>query len=170
MGRIENALRRSNKGFDDWMHKLLAVARKTAPYTYCDYSHYGLGASALAFDGKKLGVIGGANCENGAYTPTKHAEEAAVCNAQSAGYMYRARQNGLKKTEWLIALGVWDPNDLLNPVPCNLCRQFLLEFGRDLLIIGPGPEKHLVNATTLKIITPGAFVPEMVKSVLPKVS
>lgn len=165
--RIADALARSGKSFADWIGKMLNEARLASGSTYCDYSHYGLGASVLAFDGRNLRVFRGANFENCAYTPTKHAEECAVINAQSAGYLNRARRRGLKKTEWLIALACWDPNDLMNPIPCSLCRQYLIEFGRELLIVGPGPETGLVNASTLKIITPGAFVPDMVAPFLP---
>lgn len=165
--RISEALSRSGKTWAEWLAKLLDEARIASGACYCDYSHYGLGSSVLAFDGRNLKVFRGANFENCAYTPTVHAEVAATVNAQSAGYLNRARKRGLKKTEWLIALACWDPNDILNPIPCSLCRQYLIEFGRDLLIIGPGPEKHLVNASTLKIITPGAFVPETVEPFLP---
>src|SRR5262249_35697934 len=127
---IREALKRSGKPFDRWLRNLIHQARIASRSTYCDYSHYGLGATSLAFDGRNLRIFRGANFENCAYTPTLHAEVASVANAQSAGYLNRARRRGLKKTEWLIALACWDPNDLFNPIPCSLCRQYLVEFGR----------------------------------------
>jgi cytidine deaminase len=165
---IEPALTKSGKSFSAWIADLIKAAEKSSHTPYCDYSHYGLGSSVLAFDGRRLKIYGGANFENCAYTPTVHAEVAAVVNAQSAGCLTRARKRGFSKTQWLIALACHDPQDILNPIPCSVCRQYLVEFGRDLIIVGPGPQSDLVNATTLKIITPGAFVPDMVTPFLPK--
>lgn len=83
---------------------------------YCPYSGYRVGAAVLTGSGS---IFAGANVENASWGLTICAERAALVTAWMAGEsQFRAMA---VVTEDGIA-------------PCGACRQFLAEFGQDLLI------------------------------------
>jgi len=145
--------------YNDMLVKLIAAAKEASGNTYNPYSKYGVGAAVLTFDGR---IFTGCNIESCAYTPTKHAEDVAPSSAIAQGAMRDAIAQGLSPKQFMVALAVFDPQDPLNPWPCLQCRQFLLEYGLDLHIVGPGPEEGTIQLKTLKSLCPHAFVPEMV--------
>jgi len=91
---------------------LLTRARAAAEHAYVPYSHFPVGAAALAADGS---IHTGCNIENASYGLTICAERTAVSSAISAGH----RQ--------IVAVAVSAPN-VPRTTPCGACRQFLNEF------------------------------------------
>ena len=97
---------------------LLANAKQACGRTYSPYSEFAVGAAVLTFDGK---IYTGSNIENASYSLTICAERVAVGNAFSSG------QTKIK------AIAVWSDTNSISP--CGACRQFLIEFGKDIVII-----------------------------------
>ena len=102
-----------------------ATARELA---YAPYSDFRVGAALLTTDGK---TFTGCNVENASYGLSICAERTAICKAVSEGHKkFRA-----------IAVAA-------SPLasPCGACRQFIVEFGKDITVItfdpvAPGPIK-----------------------------
>jgi cytidine deaminase len=92
--------------------ELLTRARAAAEHAYVPYSHFPVGAAALAADGS---IHTGCNIENASYGLTICAERTAVSSAISAGH----RQ--------IVAVAVSAPK-VPRTTPCGACRQFLNEF------------------------------------------
>jgi cytidine deaminase len=100
---------------------LMREARKAKEGAYAPYSRFHVGA-AVATD---RGVFAGANVENASYGVTICAERVAAASAVAAG----ARR--------IEALAV--TSSATGPVsPCGACRQFLYEFGPDLIVRSEG--------------------------------
>jgi len=97
---------------------LLANAKQASGHTYSPYSEFAVGAAVLTSDGK---IYLGSNIENASYSLTICAERVAVGNAFSSG------QTKIK------AIAVWSDTNSISP--CGACRQFLIEFGKDIVII-----------------------------------
>jgi cytidine deaminase len=106
--------------------KLRQAAREALAKAYAPYSHYRVGAALLTQRG---GIFIGCNVENASYGLSLCAERAAVCAAVAAeGPAMRLR-----------ALAV--VSDPAGPgAPCGACRQVILEFGPEALVIFPGAE------------------------------
>lgn len=97
---------------------LMDMARKAAERTYSPYSHFPVGAAVLAADGS---VYCGTNVENASYSITICAERTAL------GYTIATGQTDIK------AIAVWSGTASISP--CGACRQFIIEFGKDIVII-----------------------------------
>lgn len=108
---------------EDQLLRLLQRASDMTERAYAPYSRFHVGAALLADDGQ---VFTGCNVENAAYGLTICAEQSAVCQAISAGVRrwqaiaVRARKDG----RWA------DPC-----LPCGACRQVLLEFAPQLIVV-----------------------------------
>lgn len=98
--------------------KLLEKARVAAEGTYCPYSNFTVGAAVSTKDGR---IFRGANVENASYGVTICAERVALGNAISNG----SRQ--------INAIAVYSATDSISP--CGACRQFIIEFGKDIVIV-----------------------------------
>jgi cytidine deaminase len=92
---------------------LVIRAEAAAAKAYAPYSNYLVGATVLARDGR---VFDGVNVENAAYPLGVCAEKTAIVKAAS---------EGLKPGD-LEAIGI-------NASPCGGCRQWLHEWGFDLV-------------------------------------
>ncbi|HJP65600.1 MAG TPA: cytidine deaminase, partial [Actinomycetota bacterium] len=101
--------------------KLISLARQSMQHAHAPYSGLSVGAALLA--GRKL--FRGANVENASFSATICAERVAAASAVAAG----ARD--------LVAIGIVTSG--VRPVPpCGICRQFLSEFGSDLVVVSEG--------------------------------
>ena len=112
-----------------------------AQRAYAPYSGFRVGAVLLAVDGD---LFDGVNIENVAYGASLCAERAAVAGAVSAG------------TRDFTALAVVadDGSDIS---PCGSCRQVLMEFSPDMVLVTRGPEG--VRVERLSELLPRAFRP-----------
>ena len=97
--------------------ELQHASREARANAWAPYSKFQVGAALLTTTGE---IITGCNVENASYGLTICAERVAVC---------RAVAMGLRKFSAIcISLtGV--------PVPCGACRQFLVEFNPDLIVL-----------------------------------
>jgi cytidine deaminase len=111
---------------------LVAEARAAAANAYAPYSRFRVGAVVVDEDGNHHT---GANVENGAYGSTICAEGSAISRAVSAG----ARRIST------VAVSCLDSEE--PGYPCGNCRQLMLEFGVQRVIVdGPdGPREHTLS-------------------------
>ena len=104
------------------MDALVSAAREARSRAYAPYSRFHVGAALLAEDGA---VVTGANVENASYGLSMCAERTAV---------HRAAAEGVRK---ILALAVVASRE--EPTwPCGACRQVILEFGPEALIVSEG--------------------------------
>lgn len=97
--------------------RLVMAAHDARGRAYAPYSKYNVGAALLTDDGR---IFGGCNVENSSYGLTLCAERGAIASAISSGHQqFRA-----------IAVATEDIGS-----PCGACRQFLVEFNPDMLVI-----------------------------------
>lgn len=97
--------------------ELQSAAREVRESAWAPYSNFQVGAAILTADNR---IFVGCNVENASYGLTICAERVAVSSAVAQGCTsFVAICVSLKGT----------------PVPCGACRQFLVEFGQDLLIL-----------------------------------
>ena len=121
---------------------LIQHALQARHAAYAPYSHYQVGAALLCADGR---IFLGANVENAAYPTSICAERVAVFTAVTAG----SRQ--------FTAVVVATAN---GGTPCGACRQVLVEFGLDTLVILVDETGRVVSETDLAALLPGAFLPK----------
>jgi cytidine deaminase len=101
----------------DVQQELISLAIKSRQLAYAPYSNFLVGAALLAADGS---IYTGCNVENTSYGLCICAERTAICKAVSEGHQeFQA-----------IAVAA-------NPfaTPCGACRQFIVEFGKQIEII-----------------------------------
>ena len=110
--------------------KLYQQARSAAENSYSPYSDFPVGAAVLTLDGQ---VFCGTNVENASFSLTICAERIALGYAVSQGHSE------------IRAIGVYSKTDSV--APCGACRQFIIEFGGDIVIIfrneGEIIQKHI---------------------------
>ncbi|MDC0265476.1 cytidine deaminase [Mariniblastus sp.] len=97
--------------------ELISLAIKSRQIAYAPYSNFLVGAALLTADGS---VYTGCNVENTSYGLCICAERTAICKAVSEGHQeFQA-----------IAVAA-------NPfaTPCGACRQFIVEFGKQIEVI-----------------------------------
>lgn len=99
--------------------ELLKKAFEAKEYAYAPYSNFRVGAAVLTKSGK---IFTGCNIECASYGGTNCAERTALFKAISEG----------ERQFKAIAI-ISDKDD--NTFPCGICRQVILEFGRDIQII-----------------------------------
>lgn len=120
-------------------HKLIQAALDARSHLYSPYSKFRVGAAVLGSDGS---ITIGANIENASYP-------AGIC-AERVAYP-RSQMEGKKAVEIAIA------SDNEEPIlPCGVCRQFLSEFGGDLVVHMVGTNKKIITKT-LKELLPLLF-------------
>lgn len=125
---------------------LLEQARAAFQLSYAPYSKYRVGAALLTKDGK---VIPGCNIEIVSYEGSICAERTAIASAIAQGHReFEAIAVVCEKS-----VGTW---------PCGVCRQYLAEFGIDLMVVIPG-EDGSIKSLSLKELLPHYFPPSALK-------
>jgi cytidine deaminase len=113
--------------------ELITEARRAAEHAYAPYSRYRVGAVVVADDGSRYT---GANVENSAYGSAICAEGSAISHAVSSG---------VRKIDTVAVSCIDSPDE--PGYPCGNCRQLMVEFGVDTVIVdGPGgPVVHALD-------------------------
>ena len=126
--------------------QLLKMARNIADRAYVPYSRFHVGAALLFEDGK---VIKACNVENASYGISICAERAAIVMMIAEG----------KKIPVAIAVaGSHENSDDFLTVPCppcGACRQVLMEFNKDMLVVMAS--KDGAKVYELKKLLPHSF-------------
>ncbi|KAH9418517.1 cytidine deaminase-like [Dermatophagoides pteronyssinus] len=124
---------------------LIQNARNSLVYSYCPYSNFPVGCALLCDDGT---VFTGCNVENATYSGSICAERTAFVKAVSSGHRkFKA-----------IAITSNLTNDLC--APCGNCRQFMVEFGEDLIVILANRNNDDYKQYTLNELIPISFGPK----------
>jgi cytidine deaminase len=127
----------SDDGFD-WA-ALTAAAVEISRRAYVPYSHFPVGAAAVADDGR---VLTGCNVENAGYGVTLCAECGVISSLAATG--------GGRLTHFVC---VNAHGEVI--MPCGRCRQLLHEHGgRDLLLLTVSGERRMSE------VLPDAFGPD----------
>ena len=126
------------------MDDLVERAREAQHNSYAIYSEYLVGAALRATDGT---VFTGCNIENANYSNSLHAEEVALATAINAGYRDFDR----------LAVSSSERDGV---TPCGMCRQTLIEFCDDDLVVvcDDGDD---VSSYTLGELLPNTITAEM---------
>ena len=123
---------------DEELYEIASGIRKNA---YAPYSHVSVGAALLTSSGT---VYTGVNVENASFGATICAERSAAVQAVSRG------DTAFEK----IAVSVSGAGP--SAPPCGICRQFLAEFSKDLLVIYQKDGK--LTSEKLSAMLPDAFL------------
>lgn len=99
--------------------QLISKAYEAATKAYAPYSHFTVGAAVLTNSGE---VYTGCNVENASYGGTICAERVAMTKAISEGHQ--------KFQAIAVVAGNGEKVS-----PCGICRQFIVEFGTDILMV-----------------------------------
>ena len=102
--------------------ELMSTAIEARKKAYAPYSKFLVGAALLCNDGT---VFTGCNVENTSYGLCICAERTAICKAVSEGH------------QKFVAIAV-----AATPfaTPCGACRQFIVEFGKDIEVLSVDAE------------------------------
>jgi cytidine deaminase len=120
--------------------RLLDAAKRVREHAYAPYSGFRVGAAIETDSGH---VYVGANVENASYGATVCAERSAVAAMIAAGEKRIAR------------VAVYAEGPELS-MPCGMCRQVLVEFGKDAAVVVGGPAG--TRTTTLTALMPEPFI------------
>ncbi|WP_238381246.1 cytidine deaminase [Mariniblastus fucicola] len=89
---------------------------------YAPYSNFKVGAALLLADGET--IVTGCNVENASYGLAICAERNAICAAVATGHQ-----------DFLAVVVAASPL----ASPCGACRQFIVEFGKDIDVVSVDP-------------------------------
>lgn len=106
--------------------ELLKRAREASNFAYAPYSHFHVGSAMIFEDGE---IITGCNVENASFGLSVCAERVAVFNMVS---------RGRKNPAAIAVAGSIDNKDDYFKIPCppcGACRQTLMEFAPDMLVV-----------------------------------
>jgi cytidine deaminase len=120
---------------------LIDAAQQVRKWAYMPYSHYAVGAALLTASGR---VYDGANVENASFPLSNCAERTAIFKAISEG-----------EKEFLAIAVVTDNGG----TPCGACRQVMVEFGMDTIVIIVDKEGKIRMEASVAELLPGAFTP-----------
>ncbi len=126
-------------GYDE----LIVRAKDALENAYAPYSGFRVGAALLAKSGK---IYSAGNIENASSGADICAERAALAGAVAAGE---------RSFEAIAIVG----NTVRPIAPCGICRQSLIEFGRDIIVIMVNLKGDAVMATASELL-PMAFTAE----------
>ena len=118
--------------------ELMVQAKKAKEMAYTPYSNFNVGAALLTKSGK---VYTGCNVEVASYSGTNCAERTAIFKAVSEG------EQAFK------AIAINGDSD--GTYPCGICRQVIVEFGKDIdIVIEVGGE---LKVFTIDDLLPHSF-------------
>lgn len=120
--------------------ELLQKAEAAKKMAYVPYSRFPVGAALLTKSGR---VFTGCNIECASYGGTNCAERTAL---------FKAISEGEREIE---AIAVVSDNESYT-FPCGICRQVILEFGRDIKII-LGNKNGEIKVFTIEELLPNCF-------------
>lgn len=123
--------------------ELIKLALEAREKAYTPYSKFKVGAAILTKSGK---VYTGCNIESASYTPTICAERTALAKCVSEGHT---------DLEKIAVVGSLEKISY----PCGVCRQFLREFGKDMLIISATSEDNYTEYKLSELL-PNSFGPD----------
>jgi cytidine deaminase len=124
-------------GYDD----LLMAANEALKNAHAPYSKFSVGSAIMSGSGK---IYSGANVENASSGAGICAERAALASAISAG------EREIKAIAIVADTSV--------PItPCGICRQSLVEFGEDIVVIMAGKNQNAIIAS-IEDLLPVAFL------------
>lgn len=123
--------------------ELLKAAVEAAKNAHCPYSKFQVGAAVLTKTGK---IFKGGNIENVSFGGTVCAERVAI---------WKAVSEGEKEFEAIAVIGPGSKEGY----PCALCRQVMVEFGLDWLVISGDSQGNYLGEQVLRDLVPYPFVP-----------
>jgi len=118
----------------DW--ELIHQAKEAMKHAYVPYSQFRVGAAVLTKDGK---VYTGCNIECASFGGTNCAERTAL---------FKAISEGNRSFE---AIAVVSDNEGYT-FPCGICRQVIVEFGKDTRIIVSTKEGKIETFTAAELL------------------
>jgi len=124
--------------------KLLNAAVEGSQNAHCPYSKFRVGAAVLTKSGN---VFSGGNIENVSYGATVCAERVAI---------WKAVSEGEKDFEAIAVIGPGTSEGY----PCAQCRQVMVEFGLDWLVISGDAQGNYMGEMTVRELVPFAFTPD----------
>lgn len=126
--------------------KLVKKAMEAKKNAYVPYSKFPIGAALLTKAGK---VYTGCNIECASYGATNCAERTAI---------FKSVSEGDKDIEAIAVVSDLDDYTY----PCGICRQVIVEYGKDIkLIIAKSEEDFRVH--TISDLLPNSFSPDDLK-------
>ena len=126
---------------DSQRNTLIQLAMEARQLAYAPYSNFLVGAALLTEDGT---IFTGCNVENTSYGLCICAERTAICKAVSEGHQ-SFRTIAVAATPFA--------------TPCGACRQFIVEFGKQIEVICVDAE----NSSHVKTWTIEQLIPENFK-------
>jgi cytidine deaminase len=122
---------------------LIEAAQEVRRRSYSPYSGFRVGAALRCADGA---VVAGTNVENASFGLSICAERSAVARAVAEGH------------EAFVAMAIVADDDQPTP-PCGACRQVMLEFAPDMIILlaGAAGADGPVVRTSVRELVPHAF-------------
>ena len=124
--------------------RLFLKAKAVLENSYSPYSKFKVGAALITREGK---VFTGVNVENSSYGATICAEAVALGKMVAAG----------NRVPFAIAVCAKNKEGrYVEAPPCGICRQMLLEFSSQIIVIYGTHEENL-NVNTLEKLLPQGF-------------
>ena len=128
--------------------ELIEKAIEAREKAYVPYSNFLVGAAVKTKEGK---IFTGCNIESASFTPTICAERTALSKAISEGY---------KEIETIAVVGSFEEYTF----PCGVCRQFIVEFGKDIkIIVAKNTDEYKIYQ--ISDLLPHSFGPEDINNV-----
>jgi cytidine deaminase len=128
--------------------ELIEKAIEAREKAYVPYSNFLVGAAVKTKEGK---IFTGCNIESASFTPTICAERTALSKAISEGY---------KEIEAIAVVGSFEEYTF----PCGVCRQFIVEFGKDIkIIVAKNTDEYKIYQ--ISDLLPHSFGPEDINNV-----
>ncbi|MFO7888005.1 MAG: cytidine deaminase [Eubacteriales bacterium] len=128
--------------------EIIQKAIEAREKAYVPYSNFLVGAAVKTKEGK---YFTGCNIESASFTPTICAERTALAKAVSEGY---------REFEAIAVVGSFEDYTY----PCGVCRQFIVEFGKNIkIIVAKNSEEYKVYK--ISDLLPSSFGPEDMKNV-----
>jgi coenzyme F420-0:L-glutamate ligase/homotetrameric cytidine deaminase len=134
------ALRCSPRPYTGGYDQLIEQAKEAMKNAYAPYSEFRVGAALLSSSGR---IYSAGNIENASSGAGICAERAAIAKAIASGE---------REFEAIAVVG-----NVVEPIsPCGICRQSLIEFGEDIVIIMANGKGDVLTASVSDLL-PRAF-------------